>query len=241
MTNCKQCRQAITDNFCANCGHAAKIKRIDKHYLSHEILHLLHFEKGFPYTFRQLITRPGHSIREFITEDRSKHMKPVAYLILTSLLYTLVAHAFHADDFASNTQNDALSHSIYGKIQHWVQTNYGYANILMGGLIALCVSLFFRKYRYNLFEITVLLCFIMGEGMLILTLLTLFYGLLGKGAYAILLGVISLVYPTWAIGQFFDAKKPVSYVKAFFAYSLGYLSFQIVLLILAMAIDVISR
>ena len=25
----------------------AKVKRIDKHYISHEIFHLLHLEKGF--------------------------------------------------------------------------------------------------------------------------------------------------------------------------------------------------
>lgn len=203
---------------------------------------MLHFEKGFPFTFRELMTRPGNSIREFITEDRSRHMKPVAYLILTSLLYTLIAHALHADEIDNNSpQAAALAHSTYGSLQGWIQTHYGYANILMGGFIALFVSLFFRKYRYNLFEITVLLCFVMGQGMLLLAIETLFIGILGKALYFMLVAVISFGYPTWAIGQFFDRQKPLSYVKAFLAYLLGYITFQLLVFLVAIGADAIAK
>lgn len=241
MTNCKNCSNQIIHNFCSECGQPAKLKRIDRHYISHEVLHLLHFEKGFFYTAKNLITKPGNSIREFINENRNKHMKPVAFLILTSLVYTLIAHFFHADEIYNSKEKLAFGKSSIGDIQHWVQTHYGYANILMGIFIALCVKLLFRKYKYTLFEITVLLCFVMGQSMLLLTLETFFVGLLNKQSYTIILSIIAFAYPTWAIGQFFNRTKLISYIKAFFAYLLGYFFFQIAIIIIGLTTDLIIK
>lgn len=87
---CKNCCSKIKGKYCPNCGQCATLKRIDKHYISHEIQHLLHFEEGFIYTVKELLTRSGNSIRMYLDENRNKHMKPVAFLIFTSLLYTIV-------------------------------------------------------------------------------------------------------------------------------------------------------
>ena len=89
----------------------AKVKRIDMHYISHEIFHLLHLEKGFFYTVKELITKPGQSIREFINENRDKHMKPVPFLILTSLIYTLIAHFLHADEINKDKEQISFGQS----------------------------------------------------------------------------------------------------------------------------------
>jgi Protein of unknown function (DUF3667) len=167
MMPCKNCNHQLSENFCSNCGQAANVKRIDKHYMSHEILHLLHFEKGFLFTVKALMTRPGQSIREFIVDNRHKHMKPVAYLIVTSLIYTLISHFFHADDINnSKVKLDFGKSSYVGIFLHWMQTNVGYSNIIMGIFVALSVQLLFRKYKYNFFEIMTLLCFVMGQAML---------------------------------------------------------------------------
>ncbi len=241
MSNCKNCNTPVTEKFCPVCGKAVQLKRIDKHYISHEILHLLHFEKGFFYSAKELIIRPGDTIREFIKDDRSKHMKPVAFLILTSLLFTLIAHFFHVDEIYNERDRLVFEKSSIGTIMHWVQTHYGYANIAMGAFIALGVTLFFRKYKYNFFEISVLLCFVMGQAMLLLTIETLFSKILSEQSYRIILGIISLAYPTWAIGQFFDKKKIINYVKAFFAYLAGYLLFNLSIVIIGLVTDVFLK
>jgi hypothetical protein len=241
MTNCKNCNNQIAEKYCPNCGQSATLKRIDKHYISHEIQHLLHFEKGIFYTAKELLTRPGTSIKEFIDENRNKHIKPIPFLILTSLLYTLIAHFFHADKIYNEKEKLLFVKSSIGDIQHWTQTHYGYANIIMGVFIALCVKLLFRKYKYNLFEITILICFVMGQGMLFLTLEAIFVGLLSKQAFIGILTVISFAYPTWAIGQFFDKSKVSSYVKAIFAYILGYTLFYISIIIVGLIVDLILK
>jgi hypothetical protein len=243
MINCKNCYTPLkpNENFCPNCGQPVTVKRIDSHYISHEIFHLLHFEKGLFYTLKQLTTKPGHSIREFIKVDRTKHMKPIAFLILTSLLFTLMAHLFHVDQIYNEKEKLMFNESSVADIQHWVQTHYGYANIIMGGFIALFVKLLFRKYQYNFFEISVLLCFVMGQGMFLLTIQTLFVGVLNEGVYKAILSIVSLAYPTWAIGQFFDGKKVMSYVKAFLAYLLGYSLFYIAVILVGLTMDLILK
>ncbi len=241
MTNCKNCNHQISENFCPNCRHPAQLKRIDKHYISHEVLHLLHFEKGFFYTAKELITRPGASIREFITENRNKHVKPVAFLILTSLLYTVIAHFFHAEDFYNEKEKIIIEKSSVGNIMHWIQTHYGYANIISIFFYAFCVKLFFRKYNFNFFEIMILVCFAMGQAMLLLTVETFFVGLLSKQTYVIIMSFIAFVYPVWVIGQFFDKSKASSYVKAFGAYFLGYLLFYAVIIAVGLTVDLFIK
>ena len=237
MTNCKHCRTPITEKYCANCGHAAKLHRIDRHYIAHEIEHLLHFEKGVFYTVKELIVRPGHSIREFIEENRNKHMKPVAFLILTSIIYSLIAHIFYPEEMYNVEENALLEKSNIATIRHWVGTHYGYANIIMSLFIVLTVKLFFKNYKYNLYEITILLCFVMGQGMLLLSVEAFFAGLVSKQLFLAILVIISFAYPTWAIGQFYDPNKVKSYVKAFLAYLIGYLLFDLAATLVGVVAD----
>ncbi|WP_454881016.1 DUF3667 domain-containing protein [Sphingobacterium detergens] len=86
MTKCKNCETSIISNFCPNCGQPAVLKRIDAHYIAHEIEHVLHFERGILYTIRELVTTPGKNIRNYISENRSRLVKPIIFIIVTSLI-----------------------------------------------------------------------------------------------------------------------------------------------------------
>jgi hypothetical protein len=246
MTNCKNCNTPINSSFCHNCGQAASLKRIDSHYIIHELQHLLHFEKGFPFTVKKLFTSPGQSIKEYITENRNSFIKPVPFLIFTSLIYTLVNNYFHIERDtlyagSNGLGSEALKNSNISHLYEWVQTHYGYANILMGGLIALLLKLFFRKYNYNIFEITVLLCFVMGEGMLLLAVFSLLAGLTKIKAFFTIMSLVIFFYISWAIGQFYDSKKTSSYVKAFLSYMLGSTLFFIILTIIGLIADYLKK
>lgn len=244
MTTCKTCGSAIEGNFCSQCGQPAKLKRIDAHYISHEIQHLLHFEKGFLHTVKELLIRPGQSVKEHITENRGKHIKPIPFLIFTSLIYTLVSHYFHIEERYTSPEGPqaaAFAKSHIPLLFKWVQDHYGYANILMGGLIALWIKVFFRKYQYNIFEITILLCFMMGEGMLFLAVGAMIAGLAKSLLIFTCISFAIWFYTAWGIGQFFEQKKASSYIKAFLAYVLGSACFYIILFIVGIIADIIAR
>ena len=238
MANCKNCNTEITLKFCPSCGQAAYIHRIDGRYIIHEIEHVLHFERGILYTVKELFIRPGQTIKDYITENRSRLVKPIIFIIITSLIYTLVNHFFHIEEEYVNFSG--LEKSTIGKMLKWVQDHYGYANIIMGAFIAWWLKVFFSKYRYNFFEILIMLCFVMGIGMLIFALFATLQGLMHINLMTTA-GVVGLIYAAWAIGQFFDKKKVTSYLKAFIAYMFGMITFYILVMVVGVAIDLIIR
>ncbi|WP_286395925.1 hypothetical protein [Myroides odoratimimus] len=50
-------------------------------------------------------------------------------------------------------------------------------------------------------------------------------------------GVVGVLYCTWGIGQFFEVKRIKSYLKAFFAYVLGMLTFSVLVIIIGELLD----
>jgi len=236
--NCKNCNTEVNSNYCPNCGQPESLKRINGHYIIHEIEHVLHFERGILYTVRELTTNPGQNIRNYFSENRSRLVKPIIFIIITSLIYTLLNHFFHIED--GYVKYHEATKSTIGSIVKWVQDHYGYANIMMAVFIALWLKLFFRKYHYNFYEILIMLCFVMGMGMLIFSVFVITQGLMHFNLM-IVAGIVGISYSIWAIGQFFDKNKTVNYVKALAAYILGMITFWIIPILLGTIIDLLIK
>src|SRR5690606_33845500 len=97
-----------------------------------------------------------------------------------------------------------------------------------------------RKHNYNFFELLIMLCFIMGMGMLILAFFSIIEGLSGTPLMP-LAGPILVLYCVWAIGQFFNQHKVSTYLKALAAYLLGMITFTVLAGLLGYMIDVIFK
>ncbi|WP_312350897.1 hypothetical protein [Sphingobacterium multivorum] len=138
------------------------------------------------------------------------------------------------------------SHGIESKliitthIFRWLQDHYGYANIIMGFFIALWTKLFFKKYGYNLFEIIILLCFIMGMAMLIYAFFAIIDGITHQ-RFILYATLVTFAYYSWAMGQFFDKTKKISYFKAFAALIIGFISYLIVIMFIGITLDILIR
>jgi hypothetical protein len=238
MTNCKNCNEPTDGKYCSNCGQGMHLKRIDGHYILHEIEHIVHFERGILYTVKELLIHPGQTVREFINENRNRLVKPIIFIIITSLIYTLTIDFFHIEEAFINFTDD--KDSSYTAIFTWLQGHYGYTNLMMGIFIAFWTKLFFKKYQYNFFEILILLCFVIGITMLIYACFGIIQGLTHIKPSQFL-GITGFIYTTWAIAQFFDKTKVLNYVKALFAYVLGMVTFILTALILGSITDLIIK
>lgn len=236
--NCKNCTSKIHGNYCAQCGNASQLKRIDGHFILHEIEHVLHFEKGLFFTIRELLLRPGKCVREYISENRSRLVKPIIFIIVTSLIYTLAEHFFHIEKGYFKI-SDSTSPT-FDAISNWVHSHYGYANIIMGFFIACWLRIFFRKHDVNFFEISILLSFVMGIGMLFLALAAVLNGVTGLKLMPVF-SLITLIYLSWSIGQFFDPRKLASLLKAGAAYALGFATFSASTWVLGLGYDAMMR
>lgn len=89
MSNrCLNCNAATENNFCSICGQKNSTHRFSlKHFIVHDFIHgVFHLDKGFLFTVKELFTRPGHSIREFIQGKRVNYFN---YFTLIVLIYAI--------------------------------------------------------------------------------------------------------------------------------------------------------
>ena len=217
INSCKSCNCQIDGNYCSNCGHPVKLKKIDRNYVIREIIDTLFANKGFFYTTKRMFINPGESVKQYITEDRSRYVKPITYLLITSLIYTLVNHFCKVDYLArfDTSATPTLDH-----INRWMMENFGYSSIIIELYMAFWIKLFFKKSGYNLFEIFILLCYVCGMQTLLISVASIIQALTHSDFMLISI-VILTFYSFWAIGQFFEKNKAKSYIKAVLSFMLG--------------------
>jgi len=221
MNICKNCNEPINGNYCSNCGQSAEIKKINRQYIFTEIADVLLVNRGMFDTIKNLLIKPGISIRHYITEDRRRFVKPISFVVVTSLIYTIVNYFFSLDienfvsQFGENNQASV-------DIAKWALENSGYVNLFVGLFMAFGIKLFFRKDGYNLSEIYVLICYVFGLTSLFDAVGAIFQAVTHLNLLNFLF-VSESIFITWAVGQFFHEKKATSYIKAFLSYFCGLL------------------
>lgn len=219
---CKNCKNEVTDNFCSHCGKQLKLPIINGEYVLFEIGSMFNFQRGMLFTVKELFIRPGKIINNYINSDRSRLVKPVIFLLICSLFYTLASKYFGFQDGYINFHGEA--DSIKTQIFTWIQNNYGYANILISLCISIWVKLLFYKHHKNIFEIFVLLCYVTGFVMLLFGINGIFMEI-SKLNFFRFSGYLGMAYYSYAVGQFFNKAKFTNYLLAFVSYILGLITF----------------
>lgn len=214
------------------------LDRIDGKYVRNEIISILNFDKGIFYTIKEIFLRPGKTIREFLLYDRKRLVKPILFIIITSLIYTVISQYFQIEQ--QYIQQNGIESSAIGKLIEWIQEHYGYANIMIGFFIAFFIKLFFRKFDYNFYEILILLCFTQGIEMLIFSIFSLIQGVFSVELFQIG-GLLAFVYVTFAIADFYGKTKVKNYFKSFVAYMLGMIFFFVTVILIGLIIDMIIK
>jgi hypothetical protein len=135
-------------------------------------------------------------------------------------------------DLAPQTEEleiaNLIDEDITNQIFIWIQDNTGYLTLFIGLFMTFGIKLFFRKAGYTFFEIFTLMCFVFGLTSLSDSVVTVFQSVTKLKIIQALI-FVETFYITYAVGQFFDRKRAVSFIKAFLSYVFGYL--MIILLI----------
>ena len=210
---CKNCNQHFKGNYCNHCGQPAETHKLDFHYLVHEIQHgLFHFDKGLLYTIKALFTRPGNSIREFISGKRIMHFKPLSYLIvlatLNGFLYHLFIKAAPTIIKITGNSNEIID---FVNANEWMISHYSIFNLLCLPLFALCSFLAFKKSHYSYVENLILNAFLSGQQILLKLLffpLVLLFEIDGKSAlFTNIPQFLGMILNFWTFNQFFNNVK----------------------------------
>jgi hypothetical protein len=168
---CKNCNHPFSGNFCSNCGQPVKTHRIDAHYFLHDIPHsILHVDKGFPFTFWQLIVSPARSLREYLEGKRVNFFRPLGYVVLMSAMCSVLIswiRKWAATTHSATTENIVEHQSFFSHYQSLFI-------FLMIPVVSLCTYLVFKKSHYNFWEHLLVNTFLAAQLNVLLVLIQLF-------------------------------------------------------------------
>lgn len=234
--NCLNCEQQTHNAaYCSSCGQKTTTHRYSlQHFVMHDFVHgVFHFDKGFFYTVKELFTRPGHSIREFIQGKRAKHFNYITMLIILitiNVFLTSMAKVLPTEFLVSEDNKGIME-----RYNEFIAKNPKLTMFLLIPINAFCSFIFFRKSKLNYTEHLVINTFITSSlviiGMLF-TILTLFYSNMPvlRAMYGIMT-LLYFIYSCWFFFQFFSAygySKPKLIWKSFMATFLPYLISMII-------------
>ena len=153
-SNCQNCGQTVTENFCSNCGQR-KYKRIDKKYIFDEIQYtMLHSDKGFLYSVKNIIKNPGKTARKFIDGSRVSYYKPIPLALVLSGISTFISYKiiginailkqyYTQQGLSSEFMNDMLS---------FFASYMSLVLLCLIPILAICTKIAFRKWGHNYYE-----------------------------------------------------------------------------------------
>jgi Protein of unknown function (DUF3667) len=150
IVTCKNCAHHYKGNFCPTCGQPATVEHIGFKYFIHDIPHsVFHVDKGFFYTFKELILRPGKTLREYLDGKRIKHYRPFAYVLLMATIYILATNGLHAlTVFIESKKGFSINFNKGSFFQQYLSLFL----FLMIPLASLVTWLVLMKERYNYWE-----------------------------------------------------------------------------------------
>jgi len=207
---CKNCGNEVSDNFCSSCGQRADTHKLNMHFILHDLQHgLFHFDKGVLYTAKQLLTRPGHTIREFLEGKRVRHFQPLSFVIVLATFYGLVWHYLIFDRLHKSLIEPGDNLTVAGaKIVAWMTDHFAFDGLILIITSTLVSYVVFKKQKYNLVEHLVLNTYLMGLFLIVSLLVFPIVYIFGNPVtlqYGIVQQSFLLVLMCWCYIQFFNS------------------------------------
>lgn len=149
--NCLNCTNPITDRFCPKCGQKTSIHRYSiKHFIKHDLIHgIWHVDNGIFFTIKELFTRPGHSIREFVNGKR------VGYFSFVTLLLLILTISHFLEGYVQVKISDLMpenSRNDMNDLQEFTKKYPKSMLLLTIPFYSFFSFLWFRKSKLNLSE-----------------------------------------------------------------------------------------
>ncbi|MEM9894819.1 MAG: DUF3667 domain-containing protein [Bacteroidota bacterium] len=240
MIACKNCEQKFEGNFCPACGQSASVQRFTAASILKEATSsIFQLNRGFAYTFLQLMVRPSEVVEAYLKGQRKTYYKPIAYVLIMSTLYYLTSRLLNYDNFILQVASGFLEGRADKKLQippiiDWLINNYPYANLLLLPLFALASFLSFLGRKRNYLEHIVLNAFIMGQQCVFYLLIGFLARLPDGYTFTMIPVFVSIIYLFFVYWNFFKGgKRVITLLRTLLTYLVYSIIFTVLLVLSA--------
>lgn len=172
---CKNCNHHFKGNYCNQCGQAAATHEMNLHFIWHDVQHgLLHMDKGILFTIKEMFTRPGYAIKDFITGKRIRHFRPISFVLVLAGICGFLYHYFHINILADKVQFDGQGAEVEAlrlsltQANEWMTSHYALVALLLVPIFSIGTYIAFHKAGYNYIEHIVLNAYLSGPRLILL-------------------------------------------------------------------------
>ena len=243
QVTCKNCGLTYSGHFCSNCGQPAATHKLNLHFIWHDIQHgFFHFDNGVLFTAKELFTRPGDSIREFIEGKRVKHFKPISLVIILATFYGLLRHLFHFSILDKKSVSE-IQGVDYENLNEWISHHYSWIILLSIPMFSVASFVVFRKQGYNFIAHFVLNSYMASQRLIfriaIFPVIKYFSQSENITLFVDFLMLMDIVFIFWSYITFFqNLSKVKAFLFSIYTYLLFLVIFFIVLLLGVLAFDI---
>jgi len=186
---------------------------------------LFAWDRGFFFTVKQLYTRPGHAIAEYLAGKRASYFRPLPLLAFCAGILGLIGLNMPLpDDLAEAPEKLNAAKTV----MDWVNSHYVWIELMLLPVMSLSTWLWFMRHGQNMVEHIIVNAFLASQR-LALNLALLPMLLISNSKPVLLLqgGIVSMVsfgMFVWTFHQMFGAKNPTGTAfRSISAYASAYL------------------
>lgn len=151
---CKNCGNPYEGNYCNHCGQKAKVGKLTlRSVLDNWAYGLTNCDTGILFTYKELFTRPGHMLADYIHGKRIIYFQPFPMLFITAGLYGLLTEVLVPEALKENTITVTATLTFLERFLHllstWVHTSMSLLAIITLPLFAWAAQCTFRNPHYH--------------------------------------------------------------------------------------------
>lgn len=220
QTYCKNCGTLVSGNFCQECGQRTSVHKVTfKETINDFVESVFTINAPFFLTLKFLITRPGRLFDEFLSGKRKRYYRPIAFFVLTTIIYLLIRALINFDPFKGTSVIAANNQDVDRTLtlaRNFMLLNIDKFLFVFVFALAVFLKLFFYK-KYALAEFMAISFYLVGMYTLF-TILNMFYLQYIDSQFQTLSLLIMLVYFIYSMLSFFKVGRIRVFFKSLMVY-----------------------
>lgn len=216
---CKNCEFEVSHDYCPNCGQKSSVGKITFSETFQDIISSM-FSLDAPLwmTIKTLLLNPGKLFRDFLSGKRKTYYRPVAFFILTTIIFVIVKALLNYDPMENIAlvKNGSQDFGLFNKAGVFMAKNINNIIFTFVFSIALMIKMFFYR-SYTFAEYLAISFYVVGFYVIITTVSMFILQYFGSN-YKMLPFAVMFLYVMYALSSFYQKHNFLTIIKIVFVY-----------------------